>query len=159
MERLRNGRDANDNDKLTVDGSVKARKNFKSEEERPETIFIPNGNVATLRDEIVNDESDYSIRLDPHEYVLDSFSYLEVDDRTRLIHIIGEYEKMVVDFRKIHPKQQIVIYNFDKSGNIMEVKIAGKPVCYIEPGCFLRLYVTKSLRVIAERQQPSDIIW
>lgn len=157
MEGLRNSRD--DNDKLTVDGSVKASKNFKSEEERPETIFIPNGNVATLKDEIVNDESDYSIRLDLHEYEIDSSGYLQVDDRNRLIHIIGEQIKMVVDFRKIHPKQQTVIYNFDKSGNIMEVKIAGKPVYYIEPDYFLRLYVTKSLRVIAERQQPSDIIW
>lgn len=150
---------ANGKDKLTVDGSVKASQNFKSEEERPDTLFIPNGRLADLKDEIINDESDYSIRLDPHEYVLDGFSYLEIDDRSRLIHIIGEYEKMAVDFRKIYPKQQIVIYNFDKSGNAMEVKIQGKTIYYIEANCFLRLYVTKSLRVIAERMQPCDMVW
>jgi hypothetical protein len=150
---------ANDTDKLTVSGSVKASENFKSEKERPDTLFIPNGRLADLRDEIINDESDYSIRLDPHEYVLDGFSYLEIDDRSRLIHIIGEYEKMAVDFRKIYPKQQIVIYNFDKSGNVMEVKIQGKTIYYIEANCFLRLYVTKSLRVIAERMQPCDRVW
>jgi hypothetical protein len=150
---------ANDTDKLTVSGCVKASENFKSEKERPDTLFIPNGKLADLRDEIINDESDYSIRLDPHEYVLDGFSYLEIDDRSRLIHIIGEYEKMAVDFRKIYPKQQIVIYNFDKSGNSMEVKIQGKTIYFIEANCFLRLYVTKSLRVIAERMQPCDMVW
>ncbi|KQT20946.1 hypothetical protein ASG22_16130 [Chryseobacterium sp. Leaf405] len=151
------GREANYNDKLTVEGSVKASQNFKSEEERPDTLFIPNGNTATLRDEIVNDESDYAIRLDPHEYLIDSYSFLEVDDRNRIIHIIGEYTKMAVDFRNIYPKQHIVIYNFDNDGS-MEVKIYGKTIYNIEPRCFLRLYVTKSLRVIAERPQPCDVV-
>jgi hypothetical protein len=153
------GREANDNDKLTIEGSVKASGNFKSEEERPDTLFIPNGNVAALRDEIINDESDYAIRLDPHEYEIDPSGYLEIDDRNRLIHIIGEQTKMVVNFKEIYPKQQIVIYNFDTNGYIMEVQIHGKPIYHIEAGCFLRLYVTKSLRVIAERQQPSEIIY
>jgi hypothetical protein len=152
------GREANDTDKLTVEGSIKASKNFKSEDEKPDTIFIPNGQLATLRDEIINDK-DYAIRLDPHEYEIGSSGYLEVDDRNRLIHIIGEQVKMVVNFRKIYPKQQIVIYNFDKSGGTMAVQVQGKTIYNINPGCFLRLYVTKSLRVIAERQQPSEIVW
>jgi hypothetical protein len=153
------GREANKNDKLTVEGSVKASQNFKSEDEKPNTIFIPNGNLATLNDEIVNDESEYAIRLDPHEYEIDPSGYLNVDDRNRLIHIIGEQVKMVVDFKKVYYKQQIVIYNFDQSGNMMAVKIQGKIIYNIEPGCFLRLYVTKSLRIIAEKQQPCDFIW
>ncbi len=153
------GREANTTDKLTVNGSVKARRNFKSEEERPDTLFIPNGEVANLNDEIINDESEYSIRLNPHEYVIDSFSSLGVDDRNRLIHIIGEYVKMDVDFKTFYPKQQIVIYNFDQSGGTMAVKIQGKTIYYIEPHCFLRLYVTESLKVIAERMQACDFIW
>lgn len=153
------GREANKNDKLTVEGSVKANKNFKSEEERPDTIFIPNGETANLRDEIINDESEYAIRLDPHEYEIDSSGFLEVDDRNRLIHIIGEQSKMVVNFRKIYPKQQIVIYNFDPNGGTMAVKIQGKTIANINSHSFLRLYVTKSLRVIAERQQPCDFVW
>lgn len=153
------GREANKEDKLTVEGSVKASKNFKSEEERPDTIFIPNGNLAVLNDEIINDESEYAIRLNPHEYVMDSFSLLGIDDRNRLIHIIGQYVKMAVDFKTFYPKQQIVIYNFDQSGGVMEVKIQGKTIYYIDSHCFLRLYVTESLRVIAERQQPCDFIW
>ncbi|MDF2934209.1 MAG: hypothetical protein K0R36_3540 [Chryseobacterium sp.] len=152
------GREANDNDKLTVEGSVKASQNFKSEDEKPDTIFIPNGSLATLRDEIINDESDYAVRLDPHEYEIDSNTLLQVDDRNRLIHIIGEQIEMGVNFNKIYPKQQIVIYNFDQKGNSMEVQIYGKTIYNIEPRCFLRLYVTKSLRVIAERQQPCDVI-
>jgi len=152
------GREASKYDKLAVEGSVKASGNFKSEEEKPDTIFIPNGKTADLRDEIINDESDYAIRLDPHEYLLDSFSFLEVNDRNRLIHIIGDYVKMVVNFKEVYPKQQIVIYNFDPK-NSMEVQIQGKMIYYIDPGCFLRLYVPKSLRVIAERQQPCDKVW
>ena len=153
------GRESNKEDKLTVEGSVKASKNFKSEEERPDTIFIPNGNVASLKDEIVNDESEYAIRLDPHEYEIDPSGYLDVDDRNRLIHIIGEQVKMVVNFKEIYPKQQIVIYNFDKSGGAMTVKIYGKNIYNIEPGSFLRLYVTRSRRVIAERQLPCEFVW
>ncbi|MCI3935599.1 pyocin knob domain-containing protein [Chryseobacterium aahli] len=156
------GREANDTDKLAVEGSVKATENFKSKDEKPDTIFIPNGKTADLRDEIVNDQSDYdnyAIRLDPHEYEINSFSILQVDDRNRLIHIIGEKVEMGVNFNKIYPKQQIVIYNFDQKGNSMEVQINGSTRYKIEPRCFLRLYVTKSLRVIAERQQPSEVIW
>ncbi|WP_143883907.1 hypothetical protein [Chryseobacterium binzhouense] len=153
------GRESNKEDKLTVEGSVKASKNFKSEEERPDTIFIPNGNVASLRDEIVNDESEYAIRLDPHEYEIDPSGYLDVDDRNRLIHIVGEQIKMVVNFKEIYPKQQIVIYNFDKYGGTMAVKIYGKDIYHIPGGAFLRLYVTKSRRVIAERDLPCEFVW
>lgn len=153
------GREANKDDKLTVEGSVKASKNFKSEDENPDTLFIPNGNLATLRDEIVNDQSDYAIRLDPHEYNIDPSGVLAVDDRNRLIHIIGEQVKMTVDFKRVYPKQQIVIYNFDQSGGTMAVKIQGKLIATLSARCFLRLYVTKSQRVIAERQQPCDFVW
>jgi len=151
------GREANKEDKLTVEGSVKASRNFKSEGEEADTMFIPDGQLATLRDEIVNEK--YAIRLDPHEYVMDSFSFLDVNDRNRLIHVIGEYVKMVVNFKEIYPKQQIVIYNFDQKSNSMEVQIYGQARYKIEPGCFLRLYVTESLRVIAERLQPCEFIW
>jgi len=151
------GREANKEDKLTVEGSVKASRNFKSEDEEADTMFIPDGQLATLRDEIVNEK--YTIRLDPHEYEIDPYSILQVDDRNRLIHIIGDQIEMGVNFNKIYPKQQIVIYNFDQKGNTMEVQIYGKTIYYIEPRCFLRLYVTKSLRVIAERMQPCDFVW
>lgn len=152
------GRVANKADKLTVEGSVKASRNFKSEEERPDTIFIPNGETAGLRDEIINDESEYSIRLDPHEYVIDSSSYFVINDRNRLIHVIGDYVKMLVNFKEVYPKQQIVIYNFDSKYS-MEVQIQGKTIYYIDPNCFIRLYVPQSLRVIAERQQPCNVVW
>jgi len=153
------GGEADPVNKVRVEGCVKATENFKSKQEQADTLFIPNGNLATLRDEIVNDESDYAIRLDPHEYEFDPSGYLEVDDRNRLIHIIGEQTKMVVNFREIYPKQQIVIYNFDKSGGSMAVQVYGKTIYNIESGFFLRLYITKSRRVIAERQQPNDFIW
>ncbi len=120
-------------------------------------VFTGDGNVSALKDEIVNDK--YAIRLDPHEYELDPSGYLDVDDRNRLIHIIGEQIKMAVNFKEIYPKQQIVIYNFDQKGYPMAVLIKDKIVYNIEPGSFLRLYVTKSLRVIAERQLPSEFIW
>lgn len=155
------GMPSNGTDKLIVNGSVKALNNFKSDKERPDTLFIPNGETANLRDEIINDESEYAIRLDPHEYEIDQSGYLELNDRNRLIHIIGEHSKdiMVVNLREIYPKQQIVIYNFDHNGNGMEVRIQGNKVYNIESRCFLRLYVTNSLRVIAERLQPCDMIW
>lgn len=145
------GRDVNDADKLTVEGSVKASKNFKSEDEKPDTIFIPDGNIASLTDEIINDQ--YAVRLDPHEYYVPGGSALKVDDRNRLIHIIGQDVKMAVDFTKIYPKQQIVIYNFDQSGANMPVMIMGKQIASIPASCFIRLYVTKPLRVILEKEQ------
>ncbi len=148
-----------DKNKVSVQGCVKATENFKSKDEQADTIFIPNGNTASLRDEIVNDESEYAIRLDPHHYEIDGSGNLEVDDRNRLIHVIGEQIKMAVNFREIYPKQQIVIYNFDQKNYPMAVLIHDKHVYNVEPGCFLRLYVTKSLRVIAERQQPCEFIW
>lgn len=151
------GAEADSDNKVRVEGCVKAIANFKSKEESPDSIFIPDGSIADLKDEIVNEK--YAIRLDPHEYELDPSGYLDVDDRNRLIHIIGEQIKMAVNFKEIYPKQQIVIYNFDQNGYPMAVLIKGKPVYNIEPGCFLRLYVTKSLRVIAERQQPCEFIW
>lgn len=147
------GREANGKDKLTVEGSVKASKNFKSEDEEPDTIFIPDGNIASLTDEIINDQSGYAVRLDPHEYYVPGGSVLKVDDRNRLIHIIGQEIKMAVDFMKIHPKQQIVIYNFDQSGTNMPVMLMGKQIANIPASCFIRLYVTKSLRVIIEKEQ------
>ncbi|MBB6330928.1 hypothetical protein HNP24_001878 [Chryseobacterium sediminis] len=155
------GRGANDSDKLAVKGSVKASENFKSEDENPDTMFIPNGRTATLKDEIVNDQSDpkdYAVRLDPHEYEFSS-SNLSIDDRNRLIHIIGEQIKMVVNFKEIYPKQQIVIYNFDNGGGTMGVDVYGKRIYNISPGCFLRLYVTKSRRIIAEQEQNCKFIW
>lgn len=147
------GRDVNDMDKLTVEGSVKASKNFKSESEKPDTIFIPDGNIASLTDEIINDQSGYAVRLDPHEYYIPAGSALKLDDRNRLIHIIGQETKMSVDFMKVHPKQQIVIYNFDQAGGNITVMILGKPIATIPASCFIRLYVTKSLRVIMEKEQ------
>lgn len=155
------GRDANDSDKLAVKGSIKASGNFKSEDENPDTMFIPNGRTASLKDEIVNDQSDpndYAVRLDPHEYEFSS-SNLSIDDRNRLIHVIGEQIKMVVNFKEIYPKQQIVIYNFDYGGGTMGVDVYGKRIYNISPGCFLRLYVTKSKRVIAEQEQNCKFIW
>ncbi|OCA74480.1 hypothetical protein [Chryseobacterium arthrosphaerae] len=154
------GRKANETDKLTVEGSVKAGGNFKSDDENPNTVFIPNGKVANLTDEIINDESDYSIRLDPHEYEFGSSSYLDIaDDRNRLIHIIGNYIKMTVNFKEIFPKQQIVIYNFSEDGNPMEIRLYDQTIYKVNAHCSLRLYVTRSLRVIAEREQPIEMIW
>lgn len=146
-----------DSNKVRVEGCVKAIGNFKSEEEKPDTMFIPDGQIATLRDEIVN--AKYAIRLNPHEYGIDAYSTLDVDDRNRLIHIVADQVDMRVNFNKIYPKQQIVIYNFDQKGNGLEVQINGKTIYYIEQHCFLRLYITNSLRVIAERQQPCDFVW
>ncbi|GEN75321.1 pyocin knob domain-containing protein [Chryseobacterium hagamense] len=122
-------------------------------------VFVGDGSTAQLRDEIVNDESEYAIRLDPHHYEIDSSGNLEVNDRNRLIHIIGEEIKMSVNFKEIYPKQQIVIYNFDQKDYPMTVLVQGKPVYSVKPGAFLRLYVTKSLRVIAESQLPCEFIW
>ncbi|WP_294320948.1 pyocin knob domain-containing protein [uncultured Chryseobacterium sp.] len=151
------GGEADSDNKVRVEGCVKATANFKSKEESPNSIFIPDGSIADLKDEIVNEK--YAIRLDPHEYELDPSGYLDIDDRNRLIHVIGEQAKMTVNFKEIYSKQQIVIYNFDQKGYPMSVLIKDKLVYNIEPGCFLRLYVTKSLRVIAERQMPSEFIW
>lgn len=146
-----------DFEKVIVQDYVKAHNNFMSANEDPNTMFIPDGNTATIRDEIVNE--DYQIRLNPNEYYIDSSGLLEMDDRNRLIHVIGDQIKMVVNLKEIYRKQQYVIYNFDQEGNSMKIEVQGNHVTDIEPGCFQRFYVTESLRVIAERQQPCNFIW
>lgn len=143
--------------RVIVEDYVKAQNNFMSANEDPNTIFIPDGNTANIKDEIINE--DYVIRLNPHEYNVDSTGYCEVNDRNRLIHVIGEQIKMAVNFKEIYPKQEIVIYNFDQGGNTMAVQVQGQTRYDINPGNFLRIYVTESLRVIAERQQQCDFIW
>jgi hypothetical protein len=153
------GGDSDSENKVRVEGCVKALGNFKSKDENPDTIFIPNGRTASLIDEIINDESEYAIRLDPHEYEVGFSGSLVVDDRNRLIHVIGEQIKMTVDFKRVYAKQQIVVYNFDQNGGTMAVKVEGKLIASLSARCFLRLYVTKSLRVIAERQQPCEFVW
>ncbi|GEJ44113.1 pyocin knob domain-containing protein [Chryseobacterium sp. ON_d1] len=50
------GRPSNDTDKLTVEGSVKASGNFKSEKEDPNTLFIADGSLAFLNDEITHED-------------------------------------------------------------------------------------------------------
>lgn len=151
------GIEADYENKVFVDGTVKALGNFKSENEDPQSLFIPDGSIAQLKYEVINEDKE--IRLDPKEYYVNSNGALVVNDKNRLIHIIGEEIKMVVDFKEIYPKQQIVIYNFDPKGYSMAVLIQGQTRYNIEPGCFLRLYVTKSLRVIAEKQLPCEYIW
>jgi hypothetical protein len=143
--------------RVIVEDYVKAQNNFMSANEEPDTMFIPDGNTATLRDEIIND--DYQIRLNPHEYNVDGSGYLEIIDRNRLIHVIGEQIKMVVNLKEVFSKQEFVIYNFDPAGNSMTIQVQGNNVASIDPGCFRRFYVTEALRVIAEREQPCDFIW
>ena len=153
------GMEANIEDKLTVEGSVKASGNFKSKDEKPDTIFIPNGRLATLTNEIVNDQSDkyYAIRLEPREYEMNT-SYLSINDKNRLIHIIGQSMKMAVNLEELYPKQQIVIYNFDQNNGYMDLQLFGNRIYTISGGSFLRLYVTESRRIIIEREQACKFI-
>lgn len=153
--------------KPNSDGKLSAKGFINTDYNSSEYIHTTDGGAihksdlsggGTFIDEIINDQSDYAIRLDPHEYEIDSSGSLDIDDRNRLIHIIGEQIKMSVNFKEIYPKQQIVIYNFDQGGT-MAVKVYGKTIYNIKPGCFIRLYVTKSRRVIVERDQPNAFIW
>lgn len=83
---------------------------------------------------------------------------MSINDKNRLIHIIGQSIKMAVNLEEFYPKQQIVIYNLDQNNGSMDLQLFGSRIYTINGGTFLRLYVTESRRIIIEREQPCKFI-
>lgn len=136
---------------LRITKGVKALGNFLSENEEPDKIFIPDGTLADLSEEVTNDNGE--IRVRPKEYNIDGSSHLSVDDKNRFIHIIGEVIKPVVELLAIHPKQEYTFYNFSPDDTDMDVVFGGTPIFAVPPNCSRKIYVTDNLRIILRDSQ------
>jgi len=116
------GTDANDADKVTVSGSVKATENFKSKDEKPNTLFIPDGSLSYLDDEIINEDS--RMRLS-HGMIEQQpgVQYYDSDNRMLVIRCVyGEQFTLGKVFRG----QRILVLNAsDSYGQGFDIKSAG----------------------------------
>lgn len=115
------GRPANDTDKLTVEGSVKAGGNFKSDNEDPNTLFIADGSLAFLNDEITHEDD--RMRLS-HGMIEQQpgVQYYDSDNRMLAIRCVyGEHFVLGKCFRG----QRILVLNASDNWQGFDIKSAG----------------------------------
>lgn len=138
------GTEANDVDKVNVLGSVKATENFKSKHEEPNTLFIPDGNLAYLNDEITNE--DYRMRLS-HKMIeqQSGVSHYDSDNRMLVIRCTDPGTPFVLG--KCFPGQRILVLNaHDSYAQVFEIKNVG--VSYkIKPYSSIQLFVWEDMSV------------
>ncbi|SMO69792.1 hypothetical protein SAMN06265171_10510 [Chryseobacterium rhizoplanae] len=116
------GRPANDTDKLTVEGSVKAGGNFKSDNEDPNTLFIADGSLAFLNDEITREDD--RMRLS-HGMIEQQpgVQYYDSDNRMLVIRCVyGEQFTLGKCFRG---QRILVINGSDSYGQGFNIESAG----------------------------------
>lgn len=107
------GTEANDADKINVSGSVKAEGNFKSIDEDPNTLFIPNGELASLKDEIINEKR--RIRLSHEMIEQDSNpNNWEYESENRMLVIRCRYG-IPFHLKKCYRGQRILVMNANDS--------------------------------------------
>lgn len=107
------GTEANDADKINVSGSVKAEGNFKSANEDPNTLFIPNGELATLEDEITNEKN--RMRLSHGMIEQDSNpNNWEYESENRMLVIRCRYG-IPFHLKKCYRGQRILVMNANDS--------------------------------------------
>ncbi|WP_326984331.1 hypothetical protein VUJ46_07305 [Chryseobacterium sp. MYb264] len=132
------GTTANDADKINVSGSVKATKNFKSEEEKPNTLFIPDGNLAFLDDEITNEE--YRMRLS-HRMIEQQPGVYDYNSDNRMLVIRCTDPGTPFLLRRCFKGQRILVLNANDS-YAQEFAIRSAGFSYkIQPFTSIQLFV------------------
>ncbi|WP_426482373.1 hypothetical protein [Chryseobacterium sp. R2ACT005] len=115
------GTDANDADKVTVSGSVKATENFKSKDEKPNTLFIPDGSLSYLDDEITNEKSRMRLSHGMIEQQPGT-QYYDSDNRMLVIRCVyGEHFVLGKCFRG----QRILVLNASDNWQGFDIESAG----------------------------------
>lgn len=115
------GTAANDADKVTVSGSVKATENFKSKDEKPNTLFIPDGSLSYLDDEITNEKSRMRLSHGMIEQQPGT-QYYDSDNRMLVIRCVyGEHFVLGKCFRG----QRILVLNASDNWQGFDIESAG----------------------------------
>lgn len=122
------GAPANDSHKVNiagpvyVEGSVKATENFKSKDEKPNTLFIPDGSLSYLDDEIINEDS--RMRLS-HGMIEQQPGIQYYDSDNRMLVIRCMYGEQFT-LGKVFRGQRILVLNAsDSYGQGFDIKSAG----------------------------------
>jgi len=104
-----------------VGDSVKAIKNFKSENEDPNTLFIPDGSLSRLDDEITNEKSRMRLSHGMIEQQLGT-QYYDSDNRMLVIRCVyGEHFILGKCFRG----QRILVLNASDNWQGFDIESAG----------------------------------
>ncbi|KAB1231243.1 hypothetical protein [Chryseobacterium viscerum] len=132
------GTKANGADKVNVSGSVKATDNFKSKDEKPNTLFIPNGELAYLDDEITNEDN--RMRLS-HRMIEQQSGVQYYDSDNRMLVIRCTDPNTHFTLGKCFPGQRILVLNaneYDAQG--FDIKSTGSSY-KIKPFTSIQLFV------------------
>ncbi|RQO32941.1 hypothetical protein DBR39_23690 [Chryseobacterium sp. KBW03] len=145
------GTKANGADKVNVSGSVKATENFKSKDEQPNTLFIPNGELAYLDDEITNEDN--RMRLS-HRMIEQQSGVQYYDSDNRMLVIRCTDPNTHFTLGKCFPGQRILILNANEhSAQGFDIKSTGTSY-KIKPFTSIQLFVwdEKTVYKYAENQ-------
>ncbi len=150
------GTPADDSHKVNVAGSVyagdfvKAANNFKSEYEEPNTLFIPDGSLSRLDDEIINEDS--RMRLS-HGMIEQQLGVQYYDSDHRMLVIRCTYGEEFVLGKCFRGQRILVINASDSHGQGFYIKSAGFSY-KIKPYSSIQLFVwdEKTVYKYAENQ-------
>ncbi|WP_415326996.1 hypothetical protein [Chryseobacterium sp. MMS23-Vi53] len=137
------GKEANDIDKINVEGSVKATGNFKSKKEEPNALFIADGSLGFLDDEIINESN--RIRLSHRMIEQSGNQFYSSDNRMLVIRCKDQGE--VFTLAECFKGQRILVMNVnDSAGVIFEIKNVGYSY-KIPPNSSIQLFVWEDMSV------------
>ncbi|WP_185288090.1 hypothetical protein [Chryseobacterium lactis] len=126
-----------------VGGSVKALQNFRSASEEPNTLFIPDGSLSYLDDEIVNENSRMRLShamIEQESGVTDYYS----ESRMLVIRCINGKDPFIL--KTCFAGQRILILNTNEIyKQYFEIKETGYSY-YIPPNTAIQLFIWKDLK-------------
>lgn len=92
------------------------------------------------------------------EYEIDSAFYLEVNDTTEFITVTGNQPSdMICNIRGLYSQQEIKIINLSTS-SLIELQIKGRSAVVVEPMKYMKIYITKDLKVINMGQFALEVL-
>ncbi|MCQ9635821.1 hypothetical protein MP477_12755 [Chryseobacterium sp. WG23] len=92
------------------------------------------------------------------EYEIDSAFYLEVNDTTDFITVTGNQPSdMICNITGLYSQQEIKIINLSTS-SFIELQIKGRSAVVVEPMKYMKIYITKDLKVINMGQFALEVL-
>ncbi|OCA80503.1 hypothetical protein BBH99_04035 [Chryseobacterium contaminans] len=92
------------------------------------------------------------------EYEIDSTFYLEVNDETQFITITGnQLSDMVCNITESYSQQEIKIINLSASSSI-NLQLKGISAAVVEPMNYIKIYITKDLKIINLGQFTLEVL-
>ena len=92
------------------------------------------------------------------EYEIDSAFYLEVNDTTDFITVTGNQPSdMICNITGLYSQQEIKIINLSTS-SFIELQIKGRSAVVVEPMKYMKIYITKDLKVVSMGQFALEVL-